>query len=476
MIKRNIKKVVLINPPMRIENVYGEFSEWGSVSPPTGLCYIAAYLRDREYDVEIIDSEAMHWNVEETTEAVFEKSPDVVGLSCKTLWVVSAHNVAQALKQKRPDLPIVVGGHHVTALPEKSLEQFRSFDAIVLGEGELTFRDYLEALINDRDLSGVAGLAYRSGDGIVVNPPRQELLDINSLPKPAFDLLPDLATHYNPSLINAKKLPAFPLITSRGCPSHCAFCDRSVFKNRTRIPSAEYTFSLIEDLCKNHGIRHFLFDDDNLLIKKEIFTRLFELIINSRLNFTFTCQTRVNTLDKEVLKLLKAAGCWQLMFGIESGSQRMLDAMKKGITLQQTENAVSLTRQAGIKTFGMFIIGFPGETEESLKETERFIKTLKLDDIGCFLFTPLPGSEVYENVNQYGTYNEDWEKGNSMEHALFIPNGLNEKIMKEYLDKFNNACYFNIRQIVAIPRRFTSMAHIKATLKSIPKVFFPKKI
>jgi len=475
MTKNNIKKIVFVNPPMRIENVYGELSEWGSVSPPTGLCYLAAFLRNKNYDVDIIDAEALHWDIDQTTKAVFEKKPDLVGLSCKTLWVVSAHNVAKALKKEQPDLRVIGGGHHVTSLPEKSLKEFPYFDAIIMGEGELTLFDYIQASNNGRDLSTVNGLAYRYGDNVLVNPRREELLDINSLPKPAFDLLPNLSTYYFPSLINARRLPAFPLITSRGCPFQCAFCDRSVFKNKTRIPTAEYTFSIIEDLYKNYDMRHLLFDDDNILINKKIFYHLLALIKNAGLDISFTCQSRVNTIDDEMLKALKSAGCWQLMFGIESGSQKMLDAMKKGITLQQIRNAISKTRRVGIKTYGMFMIGFPGETEETLKETEEFIKTLKLDDMACFLFTPLPGSEIYDNINKYGYYREDWEKGNSMEDVLFIPNGLTEEIMKQYLEKFDNACYRNFRQIIHLPSRFSSFAHIKATLKSIPKVMFSAK-
>ncbi len=475
MEEKKIKKIVLVNPPMHIEEVYGKFSEWGGASPPTGLCYLAVYLRDHNYDVSIIDGEALRLSCQETVNKILNEQPDLVGLSCKTLWVINAGKIANAIKEKNHNITVIAGGHHVTSLPKQSLEEFPGFDAIVMGEGEITVLDYIDTINANDDLSNVKGIAYRNSNDIKVNQRREETLDINQLHKPAFDLLPELTVHYNPSLANVKSLPAFPLITSRGCPFQCAFCDRNVFGNTTRIPPAEYTFSIIEDLYYKHGISNLLFDDDNIMINKKILFKLMELIRESDMKLSFSCQARVNSIDEESLTLLKESGCWQLMFGIESGSQKILKAMKKGTKLHQIENAISLCRKLGIKTFGMFILGFPGETIETLQETVEFIKALKLNDIACFLFTPLPGSDIYEHIEKYGQYKKQWDKGNSMEHSLFIPEGLEEKTLKEFVGRCNNACYSNFRQIIRFPTRFTSMAHIKASLQSIPKVMFPSK-
>ncbi len=472
MEEKKIKRVVLVNPPMHIKEVYGKFSEWGGASPPTGLCYLAAYLRKHNYDVSIIDGEALRLSCQETVNEILKHQPDLVGISCKTLWVINAGKIARTIKEANHNITVIAGGHHVTSLPKQSLEEFPGFDAIVIGEGEITVLDYINTINAKTDLSNVQGLAYRDGYEIKVNPRREDTLNINQLDKPAFDLLPAIATHYNPSLANVKKLPAFPLITSRGCPFKCAFCDRNVFGNATRIPPAEYTFSIIEDLYYNYGISDLLFDDDNIMINKKIFLKLMKLIRESDMNLSFSCQARVNSIDEESLKILKDSGCWQLMFGIESGSQRILNAMKKGTKLHQIKNAISLCRKVGIKTFGMFIIGYPTETIETLQETVAFITAIKLDDIACFLFTPLPGSDIYDNIEKYGQYEKQWNKGNSFEHSLFIPEGLDEKTLKEYVNLCNKACYSNFHQIIRFPTRFTSIAHIRATLQSIPKVIF----
>ncbi len=457
---------------MCLEDVYGQFSEWGGASPPTGLCYLAGYLRERDFDVSIIDGEALRFSCQETINAVLKEKPDLVGLSCKTLWVTNANKIAMGIKEKNQNITVVAGGHHVTSLPKQSLEEFKGFDSIVVGEGEITLLEYIKTLNENGNLSSVNGLAYGDGNEIKVNPRREETLDISKLHKPAFDLLPELAKHYNPSLANVKSLPAFPLITSRGCPFQCAFCDRNVFGNTTRIPSAEYTFSIIEEIYYKYGIRNLLFDDDNIMVKKDILYKLMEMIRESKMKLTFTCQARVNSIDEDALKMLKDSGCWQLMFGIESGSQKMLQAMKKGTKLHQVKSAIALSRKVGIKTFGMFIIGYPGETLDTLQETEAFIKSLKIDDIACFLFTPLPGSDIYNEIEKYGQYKNRWDEGNSLEHALFIPEGLDEETLKQFLSKYNNACYSNLHQILKIPTRFTSLAHTKAILKSIPKVMF----
>ncbi len=469
---REIKKIVLVNPPMRIEEVYGKFSEWGGASPPTGLCYLAGYLREQDYDVSIIDGEALRFSCQETVNEVLKEGPDFVGISCKTLWVTNANKIALGIKEKNQNIPIVAGGHHVTSLPKQSLEEFPGFDSIVMGEGEITLLEYINVINKNGNLANVNGLAYRDGNEIKVNPRREETIDINKLHKPAFDLLPHLPKYYNPALVNVKGLPAFPLITSRGCPFQCAFCDRNVFGNTTRIPPAEYIFSIVEEIYYKYGISNLLFDDDNIMINKKIFNKLMEMIRKSNMKLSLTCQARVNSIDEDSLRILKDSGCWQLMFGIESGSQKMLKAMKKGTKLHQVKNAIAMSRKFGIKTFGMFIIGYPGETIETLQETEAFIKSLKIDDIGCFLFTPLPGSDIYNEIEKYGQYKQRWEEGNSMEHALFIPDGLDEKTLKQFVNRFNNACYSNLHQMLRIPTRFTSIAHTKAILKSIPKVMF----
>ena len=469
-----VRDVVLVNPPMRLEQVYGSFSEWGSISPPTGLCYIAAVLRQHGYAVSIVDAEALRIGAEEAVRKIAALKPDLIGIACKTLWVVNAHHVAQKLKEKMPNVPIVAGGNHVTALPERSLRDFPAFDIVVVGEGEITFLELAVAMKAGKDLHKVPGLAFRDSGGVAITPPRDRILNLDELPVPAFDLLPDIAKCYKPPLSSVEKVPAFSLVMSRGCPSKCTFCDRSVFQTRVTRHSPEYAVALIERLHKDYGIRYLLFDDDNLLLNKTHLFRLLDLLKASPARMPFTCQSRVDTLDEERLARLKEAGCRVLLYGIESGSQEMLNRMKKGITLEQIRKAISMTRKAGIKAAGFFILGHPGETEQTMQETVKLIKECKFFDVAVFLFTPLPGSEVYGNVREYGTFDEDWEKMNALDEVVFVPHGLTAEKLRHYSDLCYRACYSRLGQVLSIPGRLTSMAHVKAVLKSVPKMMFGK--
>ncbi|MCE1226098.1 MAG: B12-binding domain-containing radical SAM protein [Geobacteraceae bacterium] len=466
-------EVVLINPPMRMDQVYGEFSEWGSISPPTGLCYIAALLREHGHTVSIVDAEALHWDVEKTVAEVLDLTPLLVGIACKSLWMPSAALVAAALHAKRPDLPIFAGGNHVTALPERTLEENPAILGVIIGEGEITFKELVEALKNGHDWSSIAGLALRLDGKPVRTQPRARILDLDELPAPAFDLLPDLTTHYRPPLNLVDKTPAFSLLTSRGCPSKCTFCDRSVFGNRVTGHSPEYMMEIIRNLHQQYGVCYLLFDDDNLLIRKDKLFRLLDLIEESGLGIQFNCQSRVDTITEEVLIRLKQAGCRRVLFGIESGSPDILKAMQKRISTEQIIRAVNMTQSAGLMALGYFILGYPGETEETLKETVELIRKSTFDDVAVFFFTPLPGSEAYSlvvNNPENGVYQEDWAKGNSLEHVVYIPTGLNEQILKQYMDKCYSACYLRPRQVAGLLRRCPSREHFKAVTISVGRM------
>ncbi len=465
-------KVVLVAPPMRPEVVYGSFSDWASVSPPTGLCYIASYLRQAGREVAIVDAEATGLNVEQTVEAVRAHRPQLVGLACKTLWMISAQRVADALRAAMPEVKIVAGGNHVSALPERTLEECPSMDFAVIGEGEVTTAELADALNGRGEVSDVAGLCYRDGDRIVRTPERARIMTLDELPMPAFDLLPDLATHYQPALTSVEKVPAFSIVASRGCPAQCTFCDRMVFGNRVTRHSPEYTVRMIEMLYHEHGIRYLLFDDDNLLLHRGHLHELLDRLMASDVRMPFTCQSRVDTIDPERVSRLKKAGCRMILFGIESGSPQILDAMKKRITVEQIREAIRITKAAGIKTFGFFILGYPGETEETMQETVDLIRELKLWDVGVFLFTPLPGSEAYADIDQFGEFDENWERMNALDEVVFTPTGLDEATLKKYSDRCFSACYMRPGQIFGLPLRCTSMTHFRATMRYLPKMIF----
>ncbi len=469
-------RILLINPGIGANKAYGKFSEFASCSPPTGLCYIAAYLRKHGYDVSILDAEALQLSIEETMEHVVQASPEFIGLTCKTLWVAEAHELARQIKKAMPGIPIVAGGNHVTALPYRTMEEFPCFDILVIGEGEITFLDLIQAAEKGTRLDRVRGLCIRKKGKPMLTQPRERIKELDQLPMPAYDLLPNLAKYYRPFFSYVEKYPAFPIIVSRGCPMHCAFCDRKVFENRVTKHTPGYTMRLIEYLYRKHGIRNIVFDDDNLLFDRKYLYQLLDLLERSGLEIPFTCQSRVDTVDEERLARLKKAGCTHIMYGIESGSQKILDAMKKGITVEKIKDTIKKTNRMGIKTMGFFILGYPGETEETLKESLALISELKLFDIGAFYFTPLPGSEIYPKVCDYGTFKEDFSKENSLENIVFIPKGTDEKTLKKYMDMFYNSCYARPYQFVLAYKRFSSWEHARLVLKYWTRMLLRRKL
>jgi anaerobic magnesium-protoporphyrin IX monomethyl ester cyclase len=462
---KRIERVLLLNPPMNLAEIGGNLADFMSISAPAGLCYIAALLRQEGYQVSILDAQAEWLDTDTTVQRIVGYSPDIIGISFMTSGVTSAYKVAQLLKKAIPEVPLVAGGPHATAIPERTLDEFPYFDILVIGEGEITFKEIIEALVEGADLRKVKGLAFKEKGEIVITPPRERIKNLDDLPLPAYDLLPELKTHYWPLFNNIQGYPAFSLIASRGCPYQCKFCDRAVFGNTLIQHSPEYMVALIEKLVKEHGIRYLVFDDDNLLLDKKQLFGMLDLLEKKKIKVPFTCESRVDTVDEERLRRLKAGGCKQILYGMESGSPRILELMGKGITVDKIRHAVDLTRKFGITTYGYFILGYPGENEESMQETVDFIKDLKLFDIGAQPFVPFPGSEAYQTAREYGEYDEDWEKVGSFTQIVYVSHGLSKEKIRQYLNKCYNACYLNLRGLLTLYKRVHSFKHSKILVK-----------
>jgi anaerobic magnesium-protoporphyrin IX monomethyl ester cyclase len=464
--------VVLVNPPIRPEDVYGkEFVEWSALSVPTGLCYIAAMLRKNGIDVSIVDAEALKTGIKETAELVASKFPTIVGIACKTLWIINAHALASTLKQIIPDAVIVAGGNHATAVPKETLAEYPAFDYLVIGEGEITFLELVKHLDASAPVDEINGIAYRGADGIVITERRERIKDLDALPFPAFDLLPLPLKDYQASLLQVDRVPAVEVIYSRGCSGKCTFCDRSVFGREITWHSPAYIVDAIETLYRDHDIRGFMINDDNFFINKRRLNETLDLLIEKNLNLKFTCSSRVDCVDLEILKKAKRAGCTRVMYGVETGSSKIWKMMNKKINRDKVIKAVALTKQARLKSTAFIILGFPGETEETLNETVALTKALDFDDIGPFFFTPLPGSEIFPKITDYGRFDADWSKGNSVDKIVFVPNGLSEASLKLYYDRIIGACYFKWRQLFAIHKKVPTVQHFKSYCASFFKMF-----
>lgn len=432
-------KILFTTPHLSREKRYGSLAGGGSSSPSLGILMLAAVARHHGFDCTVIDASALELTEQELLNRIATIRPDVIGISSTTLAIGNASDIAATVKRLFPDVVIIAGGPHITAAPIETMTRFPVLDIAVIGEGEATVAELLTALQNGADLTSVQGIIYRNGNDLCDTGRRHMITDLDDLPFPAWDLLEDFPQRYLPAPFKVRNLLAATLVTSRGCPNNCIFCDRSVFGSSCHAYSAEYIVNEIIELHQRYGIREFSFEDDTFITFKKRLVEMCERLITLKLDISWTCLGRVNHVTADILKLMRAAGCWQISYGIESGSQEILDLVNKGITLDQVRNAVDLCQNTGIKSKGFFIIGHPGETRETLQMTQDFALKLPLNDISVSLMTPFPGSEIYDRASEFGTFEANWENMNLL-NAVFVPNGLTKedlgRAQKELLRRF----------------------------------------
>ena len=448
--------ILLANAPYSLHERYGDLASVGSTLPHLGLLMLGSVLRKAGHRVRIIDSTAQILDNKETLEEIKKFQPDIVGFTGVTPSILKAVKMASMVKDLYPSIPILIGGPHFTAIPEKTLMDYPVFNYGVVGEGEITIVELVNALASNRKPSNVPGVAFLENGRVRFNPPRPPIMNLDSLPFPAWELLDDFPSKYHPALFKYKRLPSTHIISSRGCPHKCIFCDTSVFSRRVRFHSPEYVLEMVDFLVKYYKIKEVVFEDDQFLVKQERVAEICEGFLNSKFDIAWSCSGRVDSVsDLALLKLMKRSGCWQINYGIESASQKILDFAKKAITIEQVEKAVSLTRKAGILAKGYFIFGLPFETEKTMKNSIRFAKQIPLADVSVFMLTPFPGSRMYEIAEQYGTIENDFDKMNVL-NVVFVPKGLSKEKLLYFQRRFMKEFYLRPRILVNYIKRLAS--------------------
>jgi radical SAM superfamily enzyme YgiQ (UPF0313 family) len=451
------QRIVLLEPPYvfwdramdRIRDGEESVTGWG-------VLVLAAVARQRGHEVFIVDAKGGGITLEQATAQVAALAPDVLGISATTISINNGARIAAAVKAVLPHVTTVVGGPHVSAVPEATLAAFPEFDYGISGEGEIAFFALLDALASGTPTRDILGVVGRDASGAVHASCRAPYLDdLDSLPFPAWDVLGDAFPHrFGPSIFNYRCTPVATLVTSRGCPFSCTFCDRSTSGKLGRYHSVEYVMEMCRMLAAR-GARHVIFYDDLFTVKKKRVIELCEALVRAKLPFTWSCNSHPNLLDLDTMKLMKRAGCWQIAYGVESGSQRVLNVVKHEVKLPRLRETLRMTRAAGIRAKGYLMIGHPTEDLESLEETRTFLAECDLDVAQVTKFTPYPGTPAYPNIDQYGAFTEDWERMNAMQF-IFIPNGLTEDVLEEYFDRCYRAFYSRPRVLWGLARSFAA--------------------
>ena len=356
---------------------------------PLGLLSIAAYLEREGHEVFVEDClgpGAVSGRAQNVAR-ILRHDPELVGFSATTSGFLDGREMAVALKAARPGVRTVFGGVHVSALGEELLERFSGIDYLVPGEGEAT----LAALAAGEEPAVIDGLIRREGAWVVVNAPRAPLPDLDALPFPAYEKLAGFPRGYNLPLFSYVGFPGATMVTSRGCPYQCSYCDRSVFKRGYRFNSPAYIYDHMKHLRTRFGVRHINIYDDLFTADRRRIAELCGMLTARPLGVQFNCAVRAGHTDRDLLGMLKAAGCLMVSLGVESGDAGMLERHKAGVTLAAVRETVAQIRAAGLRAKGLFMMGLPGETEESIRRTGDFLMSLDLDDMNMAKFTPFPG-------------------------------------------------------------------------------------
>lgn len=470
-------KITILYPPISKEERYSSsLGSSGGRQIPLGIYYLAAYVRQCGHEVQAIDAEAEDLTAQECLEKIEAFGPDVLGISSTTVAFHRALEVTTLFVQAHPDVFTVIGGPHPSSNPEHTLG-YSCFHCAVLREGEETLKELLECLETKKDWHGLDGIAYRDDAGkCIVNKHRAQIADLDSLPFPAYDLIPDISV-YTPPPSNYRSFPVANIITSRGCPNQCTFCDQNVFGRRLRQRSPENIAEELLLLRNTYNIQEIAFVDDTFTINYSRIPQIFSILQKAGVSFTWSCMSRVNTLTREAVRQMREYGCWRISFGIESGDPEILKTIKKNISLEQVREVLQWCKEEHIETSGFFMVGHPGETKESMEKTIRFALSLPLSSMVTTINTPIPGSPQYAEADKYGTLDAtDWAEFNYW-RPVFIPNGLDQKQLLETHHSFYRRFYFRPRIVLVFLKSFFSKGGLKRLfylIKSMPYLLFGK--
>lgn len=386
--------------------------KWPNKSQPIGLAYIASVLEQDGFIIRIFDMDPLRMTLSDLKKEVAKAKPKIVGISFMTPQYNHVISILKMIKEIDSKIKTIAGGPHISAMPKEMLN-LCDLDYVVIGEGENTVRELVSHLVVRKNLKleDIRGIGFVKENKYILNEPRELITDLDTLPFPAWHLLP--MDKYSVANLGAERnYQVYPLLSSRGCPNRCIFCSSHVvFQRKFRKRSANNIISEIEFLNRQYGATQFDFVDDTVTLDKLRMKMLCDYFISSNKNYLWMCNSRVDTVTKELLLLMYKAGCRRIDFGVESANQDILKNIKKGITIEQVIKAHQWAKEAGMIISSFFMVGNLGETFEHVKNTAKFIENLDTDYPSASLCTPFPGTELYDLASTKGwIFDRDWSK------------------------------------------------------------------
>lgn len=447
-------KILLANPPTEDNKLFiregrcnQEQGAWTTLWPPVTLATAGAVLEVQGHDVDISDCPAQGISHDAFLEKIRSSRYDAVAWATATPSIRSDLKLSEKIKAFAPSIKTAVFGTHVTALAEECLKTAPAIDYIIRNEPEETLAELMTALAGKTDPREVCGISFRNSSGeICHNPDRPYMADLDTLPFPAWHLL-DLERYKFP----LKNKPFTIISPTRGCPYPCIFCTaQTYYGQKLRKKSISKIIEEIKYIIERFNITHFLFWADTFTADREYVMEFCQSVLEENLNIVWACNSRVDTVDFDLLKKMADSGCWMISYGIESGDQDVLDRVKKKITVDQSKHAVLWAKQSGILVTGHFILGLPGDSEASLKKTITFSASLDLDFVQFYSASPFPGSLLYEMACE-----NKWLAGSAFEefrqdNAVMNLPGLSCETINAYRKKAYRRFYLRPGQIYRV--------------------------
>jgi anaerobic magnesium-protoporphyrin IX monomethyl ester cyclase len=438
---RNVVRLSLITP-------FDDRSYYRPAYPSVGLGYLSSFLVSDGVEVLAIDAKFDGVGIEAVKKALLEFHPDIVGFSAMTHEICNAASWAAEIKRLFPEALIIIGGVHATVAAESTLAEFPVFDLAVIGEGEYTLREIADCrsairVLNVQILRDVKGIAWREDGEVRVNQRRDAVADLDSLPIPSYDHI-------------RRDIKAYPILTSRGCPSKCIFCCR-ILGDRLRVREPRNVVDEIALVQRTHHPDLIEIVDDTFTLPRSRALEICKILIEEGLQekVRWFALSRVSGVDLELFREMRAAGCEKVDFGVESGNEEILKRIRKGITTAHARNAVRAAKEAGLKTGSYFILGHPGETVETIQDTIDLAVELNTDVVSFGIMVPYPGTEVYSmaksGVCGYRLLSENWD-----DYDKQIGNALEiEGLSRTELEKWQRRAYL---AVYLRNRRFATLA------------------
>lgn len=441
-------KLFFLAPPGNVALDYGKLGTVATELPWLGMAYVAAATRAVGHHVHLRDYEATRDGHDVVARDLREIDPDVVLMANFVTNTERCLKVAQIAKSIKPDVKIILGGPQPTIFPEQALSS-PLVDFITYSEAEISLCRLLQVLHKPEEWQNVKGIAYRNGDKIIVTE-RQPLIDnLDSLPMPALDLYP-MDKYYPAIHVRGRKVGNY--VSSRGCPYECTYCEAKMTFGRTfRFHSTARVVEDLKYMTKMYGFDSYQFYDDIFTTNRQRVLELCEGFVKADLKIKWMCWTRTNLVDRELLMTMKNAGCYLIFFGCESGSQEMLDRIKKGLTVEQNYKGIELVRECGLNAFSSFMIGLPGETREQSIQTIDFAVKSKLNYALFYMMEPYPGTEMWGDAVKNGTFISDPRFSNNLLanfDKVWVPNGRTREELSELQSRAMSSFYLRPKIIL----------------------------